>query len=54
MCYNQKALLQVTRHNDSGLDSVDTVRYLRAGLAVKDYMFSKKKVATNLYRMLLY
>jgi len=43
MCYSQKGLLQVTQHNDSDLDSVDTVRYLRAGLTVKGYMLSKKK-----------
>ena len=47
MCYSQKGLLQVIQHNDSDLDSVDTVRYLRAGLEVKGYMFCpKKKVAS--------
>jgi len=38
MSHSQKGLLQVTQHNDSDTDSVYTVRYLRAGLAVKGYM----------------
>jgi len=49
MCYSQKGLLQVTQHNDSDLDSVDTVRYLRAGLTVKGYMLSKKKKVASIF-----